>query len=143
PLQLLSEKNPEFVPGHVLLAQALEKYNKPKEAREVLERASSLFPYNPDVAKARVKALEADEQWLEASIAARQFAIVNPDHSENAEFVNIADKNFGRFRGDLNNQILTTAILGGLGGFLTGDFRSSAFQAVELAKLMLNGESAM
>ncbi|GCL36834.1 peptidase M48, Ste24p [Sphaerospermopsis reniformis] len=143
PLQLLSEKNPEFVPGHVLLAQALEKYNKPKEAREVLERASSLFPYNPDVAKARVKALEADEQWLEASIAARQFAIVNPDHSENAEFVNIADKNFGRFRGDLNNQILTTAILGGLGGLLTGDFKSSAFQAVELAKLMLNGESAM
>lgn len=143
PLQLLSEKNPEFVPGHILLAQALEQYNKPKEAREVLERASSLFPYNPDVAKARVKALEADEQWLEASIAARQFAIVNPNHSENAEFVNIADKNSGRFRGSLNNQILTTAILGGLGGLLTGDFKSSAFQAVELAKLMLNGESAM
>lgn len=142
-LQLLSEKNPEFVPGHILLAQALEKYNKPKEAREVLEKASSLFPYNPDVAKARVKALEADEQWLEASIAARQFAIVNPKHSENAEFVNIADKNFGRFRGDLNNQILTTVIIGGLGGFLTGDFTSRAFQAVELAKLMLNGESAM
>ncbi|PPJ62700.1 M48 family metalloprotease [Cuspidothrix issatschenkoi] len=143
PLQLLSEKNPEFVPGHILLAQALEQYNKPKEAREVLERASSLFPYNPDVAKARVKALEADEQWLEASIAARQFAIVNPDHSENAEFVNIADKNSGRFRGSLNNQILTTAILGGLGGLLTGDFKSSAFQAVELAQLMLKGESAM
>ena len=143
PLQLLSEKNPEFVPGHILLAQALEKYNKPKEAREVLERASSLFPYNPDVAKARVKALEADEQWLEASIAARQFAIVNPNHSENAEFVNIADKNSGRFRGSLNNQILTTAILGGLGGLLTGDFKSSAFQAVELAQLMLKGESAM
>ncbi|MBE9234179.1 M48 family metalloprotease [Cuspidothrix issatschenkoi LEGE 03284] len=143
PLQLLSEKNPEFVPGHILLAQALEQYNKPKEAREVLERASSLFPYNPDVAKARVKALEADEQWLEASIAARQFAIVNPNHSENAEFVNIADKNSGRFRGSLNNQILTTAILGGLGGLLTGDFKSSAFQAVELAQLMLKGESAM
>lgn len=143
PLQLLSEKNPEFVPGHILLAQALEKYNKPKEAREVLERASGLFPYNPDVAKARVKALEADEQWLEASIAARQFAIVNPNHSENAEFVNLADKNFGRFRGDLNNQILTTTIIGGFGGFWTGDFKSSAFQAVELAKLMLNGESAM
>lgn len=143
PLQLLSEKNPEFVPSHILLAQALEKYNKPKEAREVLERASSLFPYNPDVAKARVKALEADEQWLEASIAARQFAIVNPTHSENAEFVSIADKNFGRFRGDLNNQIITTTIIGGLGGFLTGDFRSSAFQAVQLAQLMLKGESAM
>ncbi|MBD2138358.1 M48 family metalloprotease [Anabaena sp. FACHB-1237] len=142
-LQLLSEKNPEFVPGHILLAQALEKYNKPKEAREVLERASSLFPYNPDVAKARVKALEADEQWLEASIAARQFAIVNPDHSEKAEFVNLADKNFGLFRGDLNNQIITTAILGGLGGFLTGDFKSSAFQAVQLAQLMIKGESAM
>lgn len=143
PLQFLSEKNPEFVPGHILLAQALEKYNKPKEAREVLERAASLFPYNPDVAKARIKALEADKQWLEASIAARQFAIVNPKHSENAEFVNIADKNFGRFRGDLNNQIITTTIIGGLGGFLTGDFTSRAFQAVELAKLMLNGESAM
>ncbi|MTJ29104.1 M48 family metalloprotease [Aphanizomenon sp. UHCC 0183] len=142
-LQLLSEKNPEFVPGHILLAQALETYNKPKEAREVLERASSLFPYNPDVAKARIKTLEADEQWLEASIAARQFAIVNSKHSEKAEFVNIADKNFGRFRGDLNNQIITTTILGGLGGFLTGDFKSSAFQSVQLAQLMLKGESAM
>ncbi|MBU7585764.1 MAG: M48 family metalloprotease [Nostoc sp. TH1S01] len=143
PLQLLSEKNPEFVPGHILLAQALEKYNKPKEAREVLERAASLFPYNPDVAKARIRALETDEQWLEASIAARQFAIVNPNHSDNTEFVSIANKNFGRFRGDLNNQIITTTIIGGLGGFLTGDFTSRSFQAVQLAQLMINGESAM
>lgn len=142
-LELLSEKNPEFVPGHILLAQALEKYNKPKEATEVLERASSLFPYNPDVAKARVKALETDKQWLEASIAARQFAIVNPKHSENAEFVNIADKNFGRFRSDLNSNIAITVILSTLKELFTDDFTTRPFQAIQLAKLMLNGESAM
>lgn len=142
-LQFLSEKNPEFVPGHVLFAEALQKYDKKKEAREVLERASSLFPYNADVAKARIKALEADEQWLEASIAARQFSIVNPNYSENAEFLRIADKDFGRFRSSLNGEIITTGILSAVGGIFTGDFTSGAINAVGLAKLMLDGESSM
>jgi Zn-dependent protease with chaperone function len=142
-LQLLSEKNPEFIPGHVLFAEALQKYDKKKEAREVLERASSLFPYNADVAKARIKALEADEQWLEASIAARQFSIVNSNHTENAEFIRIADKDFGRFRSSLNGEIITTGILSAVGGIFTGDFTSGAINAVGLAKLMLDGESSM
>jgi predicted Zn-dependent protease len=143
PLQLLSEKNPEFVPGHLLLAEALQKYDKAKEAQEVLEKAASLFPYSADVAKARIKTLEADKKWLEASIAARQFAIVNPNHSENAEFVSIADKNFERFRSDLNGEIITTGIISAVGGLFTGDFTSGAVNAAGLAKLMLDGESSM
>jgi len=62
PLRLLVEY-PEFVPGHLRLAQALA-YDHPKEALEVLEQATTLYPAQPDLVKAKVAALaDAKNGW--------------------------------------------------------------------------------
>jgi len=47
PLRLLVEQYPDFVPGHLRLAQALQEYDHAKEAIDVLERATTLYPISP------------------------------------------------------------------------------------------------
>jgi len=59
---LLVEQYPEFVPGHLRLAQALQV--RSKEALEVLEQATTLYPAQPDLVKAKVAALaDAKNGW--------------------------------------------------------------------------------
>lgn len=140
PLNLLVDRQPEFVPGHLLLYEALQEFGEEEEAIPTLEKAVSLFPNSAELNKALINALEADSQWLEASITARQFALINPDHPESAEFSQIADEDFRRFRRRLKDDILTSGILGGVAGLVRGDGMS---QAVALAPMMLQGESKM
>jgi predicted Zn-dependent protease len=139
-LELLIEKQPEFIPAYLLLAETLQKKEQETEALEVLEKGATLFPESPELTKSLVKALESKEEWLEASITARQFAIAYPKHPESSEFLRIADKDLGRFNDNLNKKIISTGILGGITGILTGNGINTAFQ---LAPLMLKGESGM
>ena len=44
PLRLLVEQYPEFIPGHLRLAEILNKYNFPDDALIVLEKASAIYP---------------------------------------------------------------------------------------------------
>lgn len=140
PLQMLLEKQPEFLPAYTLYAEASKKYGSSKDIIPILERGVTTFPDSVELNKALIKALEEGDQWLESSIIARQFAIVYPKHEEAPEFAKIADKNFGRFRSKLNEQVVTQGILGGIVGAVTGD---GIGQAVQLASLMLKGESGM
>ncbi len=133
PLELLLKEQPEFVPAYVLMTQALQERNKNNEALEILEKGASMFPDSVELVKAQVNALQIDKQWLEASIAARQFAIVNPKHPETPEFTRLADENFGRFHDELNTQII---ILGILNAVINPN------KGLLLAPLMLQGESA-
>jgi len=90
PLRLLVEQYPEFVPGHLRLAQALQAYDHPKEALEVLEQATTLYPAQPDLVKAKVAAL-ADAKWMEASGGAS----ICPDQRYNPNapvFAQLADE---------------------------------------------------
>lgn len=140
PLKMLLEKQPEFVPAYALYAEASKKYGDQKDVIPILERGVATFPDSVELNKALIKAQEENDQWLEASIIARQFAIVYPQHPEATEFASIADKNFNRFRSKLNEQIIFQGVVGAVVGILTGDGTN---QAVRLAPLMLQGESAM
>lgn len=75
PLQSLVEESPEFVPGHILLADVY--YNllsKEKDGLSVIERASELYPRRDDVLDKKIELLLDKGKPLEASIAVREFA---------------------------------------------------------------------
>ncbi len=142
-LNLLIQASPQFVPAQELAAQNLIQQGKTKEAIALLEEATTRFPSSPELARLRVEALSEENQPLEASIAARQFAIVNPDHPDAAEFTKLADDNLKEFRGNLRERIAFRG-LGGLAiGILTGRTQSTIFQGVQLAQLMIAGESGL
>lgn len=146
PLNFLVEKYPQFVPGHLRLAQALQSYDREEAALTVLERATTLYPSQPDLLAAKVKLLEESEQWLEASVAARQFALLNPSHPASAEFASSADENMKRFQGDLKEKLtgnaIANAITGTLGLVFTGNI-FAPLSAVQTTALLLRGESAV
>ncbi|MBD2039619.1 M48 family metallopeptidase [Microcoleus sp. FACHB-672] len=146
PLKLLVEQSPEFIPGHLLYAQALKEYGNAKEYLEVLERANTLYPDHPDLLKGRIGALADTGKWLEASVAARQFALLNPDHPQVTEFTELAETNLKRFRSDLREKLTGNAIANGLLGAIsfavTGN-PLSAFSAVQTTALLIEGESAL
>ncbi len=146
PLEFLVEASPEFLPGHLLLAEAYTTYEQPEKTVEVLERATTFYPNNPELLRVKIAALAATEQWLEASIAARQFAILNPDHPDAEEFANLAEDNFGKFRGYIRKLIAGNAIgnvvTGAIGVALTGN-PLGALSAVETLVMLARGESAI
>lgn len=144
PLQLLVEQYPQFIPGHLRLAQVLRERDRTSESRQVLERASQLYPNQTDLLKAKIAALVEDEKWLDASVSARQFALLNANHPDAAEFSRLADENMKRYQRHLRRKIRGSAIagslIGGLSWFLTGR-PYGTFSSVETAVLLLQGES--
>jgi predicted Zn-dependent protease len=143
---LLSEKYPEFLPGQILYAQALQEYGRSGEALTLLERAATLYPNQPDLVRARVTALAKAEQWVEASIAARQYALLNPDDPAAAEFTTIADEHLERYRKrlrrKLREQAIGNVITGAVGFALTGNL-FGPLSAVQTTALLLRGESGV
>ncbi len=146
PLELLTETEPAFIPGHLLYAEMLSAYDRHADAVLVLERAVNLYPHDAELAQARVAALVADEQWLEASLAARQFSLFNPDAETAEEMGILADDYLGRFQSRLRNRLRANAIAnvftGAIGYALTGGL-FGPFSALETTMLMLRGESAV
>jgi Zn-dependent protease with chaperone function len=146
PLQKLLESDPAFTPAYGLMIQASQEFERPDEALNTSEQAVAMFPFDAEMAKLRIDLLAKDKQWLEASIAARQFAIINEERiptEQFNEFTKIADDYFGRFSGDLNSQIIVQGILGTVAGFFTGNFESGVINTLGMAQLMLSGESNM
>ena len=152
-LEMLQEfvaQHPEFVPGHLLLAKTLQKNKKEKEAFQVLEKAASLFPYSAEIVEVHVKALRKEKDYLKASIAARQFVLVNPDSPEAENFQEIADENFNKFHNNIKGQMLGKGIFGtalrvGSCALLGNcDVVGIAVgEAIKMGGLMLQGESGL
>ncbi len=146
PLNLLVEQHPQFIPGHLRLAEALRAYGREKAALTVLEKAATQYPSQPDLLKVTIAAQVDSEQWLEAAIAARQFALINPNHPEAPEFKRLADKNQERFQSHLRGEIREKAIAGGLlgvlGGVLTGN-PLAPLASIQTSVLLLRGEGAV
>src|SRR4028118_1265881 len=146
PLQFLVEQYPEFIPGHLRYAQALKDYGKPEEALQVLERATALYPGEPELLKANIAALDEQEKWLEASLAAGEFALLYPDNPQSSEFAALADKNLERYkrrvRRELRGNAIGNAITGALGFVLTGNL-FGPLSAVDSTVLLLRGESTV
>ncbi len=146
PLKLLVQEYPEFIPGHIQLAQAYTDYEQPDAALAVLQTASSRYPDNPELLKRRIIALAAAEQWMEASIAARQFALLNPDHPEAKVLEQLADANLQRYRKQLKRKltgnVLGNVITGALGYVFTGSL-FGPLNSLQTSFLLLRGESAL
>ncbi|MEQ9482717.1 M48 family metalloprotease [Coleofasciculus sp. F4-SAH-05] len=146
PLQFLVEQQPEFIPGHLRYAQTLQEYDRQEEAIQVLERATTLYPNQPDLIKAKVTALADTKRWLEASLAARQFAMLNFNHPQAAEFEGLAEENLERYRSRLRSELrgnaIANVITGALGYIFTGNL-FGPISAIETTTLMLRGESAV
>ncbi|MBD2463819.1 M48 family metalloprotease [Oscillatoria sp. FACHB-1407] len=146
PLELLTEQYPQFIPGNILYAEVLVEQEQPDEALRVLERAATLYPNEPALIRARVAALAEQEQHLEASIAARQYALLNADAPDAPEFTQLADENLQAFQSRMRRRITGNAIAnvltGALSYALTGGFLGP-LSAIQTSVVLLRGESAV
>jgi predicted Zn-dependent protease len=146
PLQLLTTKHPEFIPGHIAYAEALETYDRQEEALAALEQAVMIYPDEPQLMLARIRKLGEAGHWLESSIAAREFALLNPDHEYADEFLEVADQNLAKFKDDIRAQLrdksITSAIVGAAGYALTGSL-IGPLNSVQSLALIAQGESVV
>lgn len=146
PLESLVEQFPEFIPGHLRYAQALKDYKQPEKALQVLERASSLYPQEPELLKATITAMGEQKKWLEASLLARQFALLYPDNPQSSEFTKLADDALEHYRNHIRQKVrgnaIANAITGALGVVLTGNLFGS-ISAIDSTVMLLRGESAV
>lgn len=146
PLQLLVEQVPEFIPGHIKYAETLKQYGDNKKALAVLDRAATLYPNQPDLIKARVAALADAKKWMEASLAARQYAILNPNDPQAPEFKKLADANLKRYkshiRAEVRGNTIANIITGALGYAVTGSLLGP-FSALDSTIMLLQGEGAI
>lgn len=146
PLELLVEQYPQYIPAYLRYAQALNEYEREAEARAVLQSAIALYPSEPSLLQAKLEADEAAEQWLEASLAARQFALFNPDHPQAEEFTQLAAQYLDRYQSELKSDItwnaVGNAVTGALGYALTGNL-FGPISAIQTTVLLLQGESGI
>ncbi|WP_050779094.1 M48 family metalloprotease [Lyngbya sp. PCC 8106] len=150
PLQKFVQQYPAFIPGHLLLSQAYQKQEKLQHALKVLEQATSLFPDNYELIVAQVKALEADKKYLEASIAARQFTLIQPEHPQTSALTESADKNLKKFQGRLEGQMVRRGIVGTavrVGGCLLigacNPVGAIVGEGIKMGTLLVQGESGI
>ncbi|NJR18213.1 MAG: M48 family metalloprotease [Calothrix sp. CSU_2_0] len=146
PLELLVQQVPEFIPGHIKYAEELKKRDRTKEALQVLERGTGLYPNQPDLVKARVTALADDKKFMEASLAARQYAMLNQNDPLAPEFTKLAEENLKRYksyiRGEIRGNAIANMITGALGYAVTGSLLGP-FSALDSTILLLQGEESI
>ena len=145
-IELLTKKYPEFIPGHISYAETLKAYDREAESLLVLEKAVNRYPKESKLLKAKINADIEAEKWLEASIAARQFALFNPQHPEAEEFTLLAEEYLANYRSKLKSKLtwnaIGNAIAGTVGFALTGNL-FGPISAVETTSMLLRGESAI
>ncbi|MEM1279167.1 MAG: M48 family metalloprotease [Cyanobacteria bacterium P01_D01_bin.6] len=131
-LQQLVAAAPEFIVAPLDLARLLQDDDRHSEALEVLEKAVTIHPYSSDMVMAQVEALADDGQHLEASIAARSFAILNLDHPQASDFRNRAEDELNTFLNNQRNQNITDTVIGiGIGTIFGNAPWSSTENAVD------------
>ena len=146
PLKLLVAKNPEFILGHITYAEELTNYERPVEAIAALENAIGLYPKEVKLLRAKIANDIATERWLDASISARQFALLNPELPEAEEFAVLADEYLEAYqdhvRSELTFNAIGNAIVGTLGFALTGNL-FGPISALDTTIMLLQGEAAL
>jgi len=146
PLELLVEKYPEFIPGNIKYAEALKKYGQNEKALEVLEKATSLYPNQAELVQVRVDALADEKKWMQASLAARQFALLNPEHPQAKEFSQQADEKLKKYtsyiRRETRGNAIANIITGVVGYAATGSLLGP-FSALDSTMMLLKGEEGV
>jgi hypothetical protein len=116
PMELLLAESPEFIPAYIGYGDYLRSRERYEEAAAILAQGAMRYPDEPELVAATVAAHNEAEQWLEASLAARQFVLFNPEHPEAERFELMADESFDHYRGKLKPRVTNNII----GGILTG-----------------------
>jgi predicted Zn-dependent protease len=149
-LQQFVGQYPAYVPGQLLLAEALQKSDREEEALEALEQAATLLPNSVEIVKAQVAALEEEKDYLEASIAARQFATVNPNSPVAQDLMEVAENNFDKFQGNIKDDMVGKGLLGSavkVGGCLLfggcDPVTTAIGEGLQMGRLILQGESGL
>ncbi|BAY85035.1 peptidase M48 Ste24p [Calothrix parasitica NIES-267] len=146
PLKLLVEKYPEFIQGNIKYAQALKKYGQEEKALQVLERATSLYPNQPELVKARVNALSEEKKWMQASLAARQFSMLNPENPQAPQFTQLADEKLKKYTSYIRRETRGNAIanvITGVVGYATTGSLLGPFSALDSTMLLMKGEKGV
>lgn len=146
PLKLLTEKQPEFIRGHLEYARVLQERGQETEAIQILDRAVNRYPERQELVKAKIAVDIEAERWIDASISARQFALFNPQTPEATQFKQLADEYLENYKSKLRSQLtwnaVSNAIVGTVGFALTGNL-FGPISAIETTVLLLRGESAV
>lgn len=146
PLEILVDEYPEFIPAQVFYAHYLMEQGQIETADTVLDKALLIYPSEPSLLEARTSTQMALEQWIEAAITARQFAVLNPDHPQTEAMTALSNDNMERFRSDINAQLtqnfVGNLLLGAAGAILTGGL-VGPYTALNSGLLLLQGESAV
>ena len=111
-LEKLTETSPDFIPGHLLLVKAYEQYEKEEEALSAIERLAELYPEQTDVLDKKIELLDKNKKYLEASIAARQFAITYPNYQESSRYQVVAEAYKTKYLKKLNGETLGMGLVG-------------------------------
>ncbi|MGF1589181.1 MAG: M48 family metalloprotease [Pleurocapsa sp.] len=145
-LKLLTTREPQFISGHIHYADALLAYERESESLAALNRAVNRYPNEPKLLRAKMNADIAAENWLDASIMARQFALFNPDSPQAEEFNRLAEEYLAQYQSKLRSSItwnaIGNAIAGTVGFALTGNL-FGPLSALQTTSLLLRGESAV
>lgn len=146
PLALLVEKHPNFIPGHIRYAEALIYFQDTETAITHLETAVSRYPNQLDLIEALLPLYEEQEQWLDASLTARKFALLNPEHSQTNDYQTLADDYLESYekklRATLRENALASFLTGAFSYALTGSL-AGPLSAIESTALLLRGESGV
>ncbi len=146
PLELLVQQYPEFIPGHIKYAEVLKQDDQEKKALDILERAATLYPNQPDLIKTRVAALAEARKWMEASLAARQFALLNPNNLQAPEFAELAETHLKRYKSHIRAKVrgntIANIVTGVLGYAVTGSLLGP-FTALDSTIMLMRGEKSV
>ncbi|NEO87016.1 MAG: M48 family metalloprotease [Spirulina sp. SIO3F2] len=143
PIELLFEEQPQFIPAYIGYGEHLQNQERYEAAAEVLARGAALYPEEPELVRATLAAYEHTEQWLEASLLARQFVLFSPDHPEAEVFKFLADEHFDRYRGKLKRRVSNNIIGGILTSIASFALTGNIFGPLSTAQttiLLLQGE---
>ncbi|ACK73985.1 peptidase M48 Ste24p (plasmid) [Gloeothece citriformis PCC 7424] len=149
----LIQNYPQFVPAYEMLAKFCQKEaefceksakeGQPKNAVEVLEQATETFPDDTVLLRAKIDLMVESEQFLEASIAARQFTLVYSDSPEASEFEKLADKYLAAFKNNINEKLIgqtVVSVLVGAGGAILNNDPYQGLSGLQTVAMLLKGE---
>ena len=137
PLTNLIANYPEFVPGHILLADTHDLYGERKEALAVISNAAEMYLDREDILDTKIDLLLLYGKPLEASIAARQYAYNNPDSPKAAAYETAAEGYFKKYQKKLKRKITASGILGVAGQVATGNQAGG----LQIGQMLLAGEN--
>ena len=145
-LQFLVAEYPEFIPGYLRYAKALKEDGKNAEALQLLEKAAATYEDQPELLRVTIRTLAEQEQWLEASLLARQFALTYSEVPEAEEFSQLALqhlKNHKQYlRSELTGNVLASILTGAISYAVTRGL-AAPISTVQTSALLLQGEESL